>query len=162
MILCKNWFSWTMEEEYYFNLATNSNIAQGCSSSLLVEFDEWWLCIWVSEPHTEEITLLLALNKDERMDTIDLLATSTVIIRAICTSGPHSPSTFSKLEFTNSFSKTIHSLWRQLQVHLDKFVHHDKCRIVSMNVNIVCVSQICKLETEWIFEELETKHFHLL
>jgi len=84
----------TVHEESNFDLATNSDVAQGCTSSSGVELNKRGLCVRVSEPHSEEISLLFALNENKWMDTIDLFASCAIIIRAVGSSSPHCPGTF--------------------------------------------------------------------
>lgn len=73
------------------------------------------------------------------MDSIDSFTSHTLIIRAVLALSPHSPSAFSKGELMDSFSEAVSSLGRELEIHLDVLVHHDKGRVVGVDVHIARV-----------------------
>ncbi len=70
------------------------------------------------------------------MDSVDSFTSYALIIRAVLALSPHGPGTFTKSELMDSFSEAVSSLGRELEVHLDVLVHHDKGRVVGVDVHI--------------------------
>ena len=83
-----------MEEEVDFDLAAGGDVAEG-AGAVVVEPEEGRLCIGVPEEHSEVVALVLALNHDEVVDTVDLLATYAGVVGTVLSLSPHSPGTFS-------------------------------------------------------------------
>lgn len=113
MVSLNNLLGITLEEEVSLNHATSSDVAEG-ACSILVIFNNGGLGISVFEVHTEEFALIFALDQDEGMDTIDLKATSAVIVGTVLSLSPHSPCAFTKSEFVDSLTETKESLGRKL------------------------------------------------
>ena len=80
------------------------------------------------------------------MYTIDLFASSSVIIRTVLSLSPHSPCTFTNTELVDSFSETIYSLRGKLEIHLNKFVHHNESRVISVEIHIISITEVSEGE----------------
>lgn len=96
-----------MNEEISFNLTSNSDITEsGCA--IVVESDDWGLCIGVSEEDAKVVVLSLsALHHDEWVHTIGALATQAIVIGAHLARGPHGPGALTNVEFMHTFTQSV-------------------------------------------------------
>ena len=150
VVLLENLFRTSLHENVDLKLSTSRNETEVGLISLAV-FDNWRHSIRISEIETKELTLIYRLHKHERMNTVGLLASRSVIFIWLLTVCPHCPGALPQLKVGISFSKTINSSRWKKHVHLQVSIHKDKRRILS-GENVFSCTVISKLETKRLVE----------
>jgi len=94
-----------------------------------------------------------------------LTSTAVAVIgffKAILWIGPHAPSTFIKAESVDTLSKSVLSLTRKNEIHLDILVTEDEVLALGVNKHISWIINIFEWKTERMggifIIELETHH----
>lgn len=93
------------------------------------------------------------------MNTHGLFASQSIVIRALFSSRPHSPSSFPKSELSVPFAESVNSLARELEVQLKVLVCHEEVRLVHMDESVVSVPVVNEFEAEWGTFNLKASHF---
>ena len=122
-----------MNEKVYFYLASSCDVAEFASPRVLIKCNDCSLCIGVAEVEADEIVFALTLNKSKWMNTIEALASCSIIILIRLTISPHVPCAFFETKLMVSLSKAEDVLRRKVEVHLDELVHENKRAFVIIN-----------------------------
>lgn len=156
MVACDDLLGCSFEKEVHIEISTCCHVTQSCRA-VIIKSRHCCHCIGVSEEYSEELAWRSSLDKNKRVHTVDLLSTSSIIIRRLLPVGEHGPRALSQWKLPIALPKTIQLLSWQLQINLHELVRKPEA-LVSRVDQYLIERRVLVVELERIIVDPEPSH----